>query len=107
MPKKQIELACPACRSNRLSFPPSDDDPVTCEDFGVAVQSLRAVKSLVSGGDGKTPAERAVSRRERHLREIEKSQAQVRQSIKETDRLVVQADKMLRRHHKECDDDVG
>jgi ribosomal protein S27E len=83
MPKEQIELACPTCGSNRLSFPSSDDEPVTCEDCGAAVQSLRAVKLLMSGGDGKTPAERAVSRRERHGQEIKASQAQVRRSIKE------------------------
>jgi hypothetical protein len=41
------------------------------------------------------------------VRELEVSQALVRQSIKETDRLVTQADKMLRRHHKESDDDIG
>jgi iron-sulfur cluster repair protein YtfE (RIC family) len=106
MAKKPIDLSCPACRSNRLSFPSSDDDPVTCDDCGAAVQTLRDVKLFIAGG-GKTSADRAASRRERHVKEIEASQAALRRSIKETDRLAVQSEKMLRRHHKECDDDVA
>jgi hypothetical protein len=35
------------------------------------------------------------------------SHAEVRKSFKETDRLVVKTDKMLRRHRQECDDIVG
>jgi len=105
MGRKQVELSCQACGGNRLRFPSSDDDPVICEDCGVAVQSLRAAKALVAGVTGQTPAQRAVARRKRQVTEIEQSQKELRHSIAETDRLVLESDKMIRRHHKECDDD--
>jgi hypothetical protein len=35
MANKQIELACPTCQSNRLSFPFSDEDSVTCDDWAL------------------------------------------------------------------------
>jgi len=44
-------------------------------------------------------------RREQQAREVEASQATLRASIAETERLVGESDKMLRRHRKECDDD--
>lgn len=44
-------------------------------------------------------------RREQQAREIEASQDKLRSSIAETDRLVVEFDKMLKRHRKECEDD--
>ena len=44
-------------------------------------------------------------RRDRHAQEVEDSQAQLRKSISETERLVDESDKMLRRHRKECDED--
>ena len=44
-------------------------------------------------------------RREQQAREIEASQQALRQSIAETDRLVDESDKMLKRHHKECEAD--
>ena len=44
-------------------------------------------------------------RREQQAREVEASQATLRASIAETERLVGEFDKMLRRHRKECDDD--
>ena len=51
--------------------------------------------------DLKTRAER----RAQHTAEVEASQAKLRSSIAETERLVDESDKMLRRHRKECDDD--
>ena len=44
-------------------------------------------------------------RRAQQAREIEESQAALRSSIAETERLVSESDKMLRRHHKEREDD--
>jgi hypothetical protein len=42
-------------------------------------------------------------RRERQSREIEASQADLRKSIAETERLVDESDKMLRRHRQESE----
>ena len=44
-------------------------------------------------------------RREQQTREVESSQESLRVSIAETERLVDESDKMLRRHRKECEDD--
>ena len=44
-------------------------------------------------------------RRAQQAREIEESQAALRSSIAETERLVDESDKMLRRHRKECEED--
>ena len=44
-------------------------------------------------------------RREQQSREVEASQKALRESISETERLVGESEKMLRRHRKECDDD--
>ena len=44
-------------------------------------------------------------RREQQTREVEASQRAMRESITETERLVGESEKMLRRHRKECDDD--
>lgn len=52
-----------------------------------------------------TTAKDRAEKRDRHAREVEASQAGLRESIKETERLVDQSDKMLRRHRKECDED--
>ena len=100
---RRIGLTCPACGSNRLNIPASDDELVSCEDCGAAAQSLGAAKARVARGVVQTPAE---SRRERHIAEIEASQVKLRKSIANTDRLVADSEKMIRRHHKECDDDV-
>ena len=51
------------------------------------------------------PKNRRAQRREQQTAEIEVSQANLRKSIAETERLVNESDKMLRRHRKECDDD--
>jgi hypothetical protein len=42
-------------------------------------------------------------RRDRHSAEVEASQAELRKSISETERLVNQSDQMLRRHRNECE----
>lgn len=44
-------------------------------------------------------------RRDQQAREIEASQQGLRASIAETDRLVVESEKMLKRHQKEAEDD--
>lgn len=46
-------------------------------------------------------------RRAQQAREVEESQTGLRKSIAETERLVGESDKMLRRHRKECEDDEG
>jgi hypothetical protein len=51
--------------------------------------------------------ETSSKRRERHALETEASQAKLRASIAETERLVGETDSMLRRHRKECDDQEG
>ena len=53
-----------------------------------------------------TPEERS-RRRERQTAEVEASQAKLRASIAETERLVGESDEMLRRHRKECDAEDG
>jgi hypothetical protein len=42
-------------------------------------------------------------RRDRHAAEVEASQVQLRNSISETERLVDESEKMLRRHRTECE----
>jgi len=44
-------------------------------------------------------------RREQQAQEVEASQVELRKSIAETDRLVGESDKMLKRHRQECEDD--
>lgn len=51
-----------------------------------------------------TTKERA-ERRDRHAAEIEASQVELRSSIAETERLVDESDRMLRRHRTECESD--
>ena len=52
-----------------------------------------------------TDKKKRAERREQQAHEIEVSQKQLRESIAETDRLVGESDKMLRRHRQECEDD--
>lgn len=42
-------------------------------------------------------------RRERHAREVEASQNDLRDNIEETKRLLSESDKMLKRHRRECE----
>jgi hypothetical protein len=44
-------------------------------------------------------------RRERQAREVEASQKALRESISQTERLVGESEKMLRRHRQEREDD--
>lgn len=111
MVRAAVDLSCAACGSNRLHFPMTDEELVICEDCGSAGKSLREVKILMAnGGHGRRsdakPSKRA-ERRDRHSSEVEASQAGLRRSVAETDRLVIASDKMLRRHRKECDEDEG
>jgi hypothetical protein len=52
-----------------------------------------------------TDRERRAKRGEQQSREVEASQNLLRESIAETDRLVLESDAMLRRHRQERDDD--
>ena len=57
-------------------------------------------------GSGHMPDKKSrATRREDHAREVEASQHALRISIAETERLVTESDKMLRRHRQELDDD--
>jgi len=113
MSVKPIDLSCDSCGSNRLHFPATDDGLVTCEDCGSNGRTLSDVKLQVAQqmADAPEQAERLsrkagkdqASLRERHLEEVEESQADLRESVAETDRLVVQSDEMHRRHLRERD----
>jgi hypothetical protein len=48
---------------------------------------------------------KGADRRERQANEIEANQAELRASIAESERLVGEADTILRRHRKECEED--
>ena len=52
-----------------------------------------------------TDRQKRSERRDQQAREVEASQKRLRESIAETDRLVVESDKMLRRHRRECEED--
>ena len=52
-----------------------------------------------------TDKKKRAERRDQQAHEIEKSQEQLRDSIAETDRLVGESEKMLRRHRQECEQD--
>lgn len=71
--------------------------------------TLQDAKALMAGHleQWPTQSERAAQRRARHTAEIEESQSGLRKSIAETNRLVSESETMLRRHHKECDEDVA
>jgi hypothetical protein len=106
-----LDLSCGKCGSNRLRFPASDEGLVTCEDCGHAVLSLGELKVRVAEQmstrpqeEQGHPADRA-GLRERHTSEVAASQAELKESIAETDRLVDESDDMLRRHRRECDED--
>lgn len=110
MPGTGIALSCPNCGGNRFGFPRTDEEQVTCEECGSEVQSLGSVKALV-GGTHRAPrppsaADRIAHRQNRHASEIEVSQAALRASVAETDRLISESDKMLRRHRREIEEDL-
>ena len=106
------DLSCEHCGSNRLRFPATGDAPVTCEDCGRAGPALSELQDRFASGlsAGRRPRRRASAHsegrtelRERHEAEVDASQAGLRESIAETDRLVDESDEMLRRHRTECD----
>jgi hypothetical protein len=45
------------------------------------------------------------TRQDRHAREIEKSQSELRDSISKTQQLLDESDDMLKRHRRECDEE--
>ena len=49
-------------------------------------------------------SESRAARRDRHSAEVEASQAELRKSISETERLVDESDEMLRRHRNESEE---
>jgi len=104
-----VDLSCARCGGNRLTFPPTDEGNVTCDDCGHAGQTLGELKARFVDGSGESPAhpepaEGRAALRDRHAREVDISQADLKDSIAETDRLVDESDEMLRRHRRECDD---
>jgi hypothetical protein len=50
-------------------------------------------------------SKKRATRREQQSREVEESQARLRASIAETNRLLGESDEMLRRHRTECEED--
>ena len=105
MKKKSLpKLECTQCGSNRFKFPKSADDPVHCEDCGHPVASLNELQAKIVG-EKASPESRA-QRLARHAEEVAKSHEKLRQSVAETDRLIVASTEMIRRHRKE-DEDAG
>ena len=68
-------------------------------------RSTEQPTSAVVGSEDMPGQKTRESRRAEHMREVEESQQALRASIAETDRLVTESDKMLRRHRQELDDD--
>jgi hypothetical protein len=105
--RNEIDVARCPCGSNCFISRTSDKEEVVCEDCGSPLHSLGTTKragrwlyaAIISAKVAFAP--RAPDCRNRA------SDAGLRHSIAETDRLVLESDKMLRRHHKECDDDVA
>ena len=106
-----VALSCPGCGGNHLAFPETDEEHVTCQECGSVVQSLGSVKAIMRNatqpGRGTRGAEqRRAIRRARHEAEIEASQEALRASVAETQRLIGESEKMLRRHRKEDDGEL-
>jgi hypothetical protein len=106
-----IILSCPRCGGNHLAFPDTDEEQVICEECGAAVQTLGSVKARLrdaaqQGRESRSTEQRRANRHARHEAEIEASQAALRASVAETDRLIGESEKMLRRHRQENDRDL-
>jgi len=106
-----IALSCPKCGGNHLAFPDSDEEQVSREECGAAVQSLGSVKARLRsaahvGVDARHLEQRKANRQARQEAEIQVSQAALRASVAETDRLIGESERMLRRHREENDRDV-
>lgn len=54
---------------------------------------------------GMTDARKRAERRAQQAQEVEESQAKLRESIAETERLMDASDEMLRRHRRELEED--
>ena len=104
MKTKFPDLACAKCGSNRFMFPRMADDPVTCEDCGMPGASLKELQARIANGGHLHESRK--HRLERHAREVAESHAQLRDSVAETDRLIVASTEMIQRHRKE-DEDAG
>jgi hypothetical protein len=52
-----------------------------------------------------TDSKKRAERRDQQSQEIHANQAKLRESIAESERLVSEAEKILRRHRKECEED--
>lgn len=105
MKKKSLpKLECTKCGSNHFKFPKTADDPVKCEDCGHPVASLDELQAKIVGD--KSHVESRAQRLARHADEVAKSHEKLRQSVAETDRLIVASNEMIRRHRKE-DEDAG
>lgn len=111
MSATSMALSCPRCGGNHLAFPEADKEQVTCEDCGAAVQSLGSIKARLhnatqQGAKARGAKGRRADRQARHQAEIEASQAALRASVAETDRLIGESEEMLRRHRREDDSDT-
>lgn len=101
MKSKFPSLVCAKCGSNRLKFPKSAADAVTCDDCGHTVASLAELQEkIVNGGNS---VETRAQRRNRHAREVAESHEQMRASVATTDRLIAASHDMMKRHRKEDD----
>ena len=81
------------------------------ERVGILDEARSSLPDLTCVGGSSSPMETAkerAERRKRHAAEVEASQEELRHSISETERLVDQSEKMLRRHRLECEEgDAG
>ena len=68
-------------------------------------RSTEQLSSARVGSEDMPDKKMRAARRAAHTREVEESQQALRVSIAETERLVTESDKMLRRHRQELEDD--
>ena len=104
MKTKFPDLACASCGSNRFMFPKAADDAVQCEDCGTPGASLRELQVRIANGDHLHESRR--QRVARHAKEVADSHARLRDSVAETDRLIIASNEMIRRHRRE-DEEAG
>jgi hypothetical protein len=84
-------------------FPKAADEAVTCEDCGSKGASLKELQAKITTGHLRESRRQRLAR---HAREVAESHAQLRDSVAETDRLIIASNEMIRRHRKE-DEDAG
>lgn len=102
MKRRFPDLVCAKCGSNKLTFPRSADDQVTCDDCGQQVATLAELQARVVEGPGGRESRSA--RAKRHAAEVADSHDRLRASVAETDRLILESNDMLSRHRKENED---